>query len=152
MKRIVSRLIEKEFIEGNPKCLVPPCKNIAFQWKDGKYRNYCKDHSYYDMFGYTTWKGVRERIIERDKKCMKCGDDRKVTITKEWKLNWRGEEKEVEVYHNNFEVDHIEEVATGGDLWDEDNLQLLCKKCHRVKTSIFMKKPRASRYTKRLNI
>lgn len=33
-----------------------------------------------------------------------------------------------------FEVDHIKAICNGGDPWDEDNLQVLCKRCHKAKT------------------
>lgn len=33
------------------------------------------------------------------------------------------------------EVDHIVNVADGGDEWDWDNLQSACKHCHAVKTA-----------------
>lgn len=34
-----------------------------------------------------------------------------------------------------LEVDHIERVTDGGDLFDESNLQTLCKDCHAEKTA-----------------
>jgi len=33
------------------------------------------------------------------------------------------------------EVDHIIPISDGGDPWDYDNLQSLCKRCHVIKTS-----------------
>lgn len=33
-----------------------------------------------------------------------------------------------------FEVDHIKAVCNGGNIWDENNLQVLCTKCHKEKT------------------
>ena len=33
------------------------------------------------------------------------------------------------------EVDHIVPIADGGDPWDPENLQALCRRCHRAKTS-----------------
>ena len=32
-------------------------------------------------------------------------------------------------------VDHIKPINHGGPIWDVDNLQCLCKKCHAVKSS-----------------
>ena len=32
-------------------------------------------------------------------------------------------------------VDHITPIAQGGELWDIDNLQVLCKRCHGRKTA-----------------
>lgn len=34
-----------------------------------------------------------------------------------------------------LEVDHITAISNGGDMWDEENLQTLCKPCHREKTT-----------------
>ena len=31
-------------------------------------------------------------------------------------------------------VDHIHPISKGGDVWDRDNLQMLCHKCHNTKT------------------
>jgi 5-methylcytosine-specific restriction endonuclease McrA len=33
-----------------------------------------------------------------------------------------------------FEVDHVDEIADGGDQLDDQNLQALCPGCHRKKT------------------
>ena len=32
------------------------------------------------------------------------------------------------------EVDHVHEIEDGGEIWDIDNLQSLCKRCHLAKT------------------
>ena len=45
-----------------------------------------------------------------------------------------GEEKELPWAYNTFEVDHILAVVNGGDMWDENNLQVLCYSCHKEKT------------------
>ena len=42
-----------------------------------------------------------------------------------------------------FEVDHIVAVSLGGDMWDEDNLQVLCYTDHKEKTKKDMEKLRA---------
>lgn len=44
-----------------------------------------------------------------------------------------------EAFHG-FEVDHIIAVCNGGDLWDEKNLQVLCRECHKKKTKDDIKK------------
>ena len=33
------------------------------------------------------------------------------------------------------EADHIFEIVDGGDAWGIENLQTLCKKCHKAKTA-----------------
>jgi len=46
------------------------------------------------------------------------------------------EQRKLEVTKWGFgcEVDHIKAVALGGAMWDENNLQTLCKECHKLKT------------------
>ena len=46
------------------------------------------------------------------------------------------------------EVDHILAVALGGEMWDEKNLQVLCRKCHKIKTKEDMKKIKHYRKSK----
>jgi len=51
-------------------------------------------------------------------------------------------------YQKNYfsiEVDHKIAVCLGGDMWDENNLQALCYKCHKEKTKEDMKKLKESR-------
>jgi len=36
------------------------------------------------------------------------------------------------------EVDHIKEIALGGDPFDKSNLQALCSRCHKEKTARFL--------------
>lgn len=42
-------------------------------------------------------------------------------------------------------VDHVKELKDGGDPWDVDNLQTLCKECHSKKTGEEVKKRRKSK-------
>ena len=42
-------------------------------------------------------------------------------------------------------VDHVKELKDGGDPWDVDNLQTLCKECHAKKTGEEVKKRRKSK-------
>jgi len=44
-----------------------------------------------------------------------------------------------------FEVDHIKAVSLGGDMWDKNNLQILCSTDHKKKTAEDMKKLKAKR-------
>ena len=32
-------------------------------------------------------------------------------------------------------IDHIQPITSGGEVWDIDNLQVLCKRCHGRKTA-----------------
>ena len=42
-------------------------------------------------------------------------------------------------------VDHVKELKDGGDPWDPDNLQTLCKECHAKKTGEEVKKRKKSK-------
>lgn len=48
-------------------------------------------------------------------------------------------------YRINFDVDHIQAVSLGGDMWDKKNLQILCTRCHKKKTKTDMQKLKAKR-------
>jgi 5-methylcytosine-specific restriction endonuclease McrA len=37
--------------------------------------------------------------------------------------------------HHHYILDHIRPIAMGGDQWARDNLQVLCKKCNKIKTA-----------------
>lgn len=60
------------------------------------------------------WTRIRAEVLWENKKCQKCG-------------------------HNpSSEVDHIKEIAIGGDPFDKANLQALCHQCHKKKTIRFL--------------
>ena len=51
----------------------------------------------------------------------------------EHSMTW--EEKRVDLpYEKGFEVDHRTAIVNGGEMWDIDNLQVLCSDCHKEKT------------------
>ncbi|MXZ29814.1 MAG: HNH endonuclease [Acidimicrobiia bacterium] len=57
------------------------------------------------------WRELRASVLRSDyDRCRKCGSQ------------------------DELEVDHIVPIADGGDPWDSDNLQTLCRRCHRAKT------------------
>lgn len=59
------------------------------------------------------WRSLRRQALERDGgRCVKCGAPAK-------------------------EVDHIVEVAAGGEWFDLGNLQSLCQPCHHRKSARF---------------
>lgn len=61
------------------------------------------------------WARLRERIRRRDCICVMCAA-RGITTPGD-------------------DVDHIRPIKDGGAVWDEDNLQFLCKQCHKDKTA-----------------
>ena len=57
------------------------------------------------------WKRLRLKVFERDKyRCVRCGKA------------------------GRLECDHIKSMKWGGDPWDMENLQALCRGCHIAKT------------------
>lgn len=42
-------------------------------------------------------------------------------------------------------VDHVKELKDGGDPWDVENLETLCRACHQKKTGEEVKKRRKSK-------
>src|SRR3990167_1549346 len=56
-----------------------------------------------------------------------------------WELSKQFEKQYPDVFSHDyispsFEVDHIKAIMNGGDMWDINNLQTLCKDCHKQKT------------------
>lgn len=47
--------------------------------------------------------------------------------------------KEDYTWRSFFDVDHIVAITNGGDMWDKQNLQVLCIDCHKKKTKEDMK-------------
>ncbi len=140
MVRQVSRAIKKEYTkEGIPICLIPPCDKTPRQYQNKKYQNYCKDHNFLDLGEYNYWPELRLAVLRRDNHtCKKCGDNRR-NIEKIKTSPWGRQFKES---INNLEVDHIKEIAAGGDMWDKENLQTLCYSCHKKKTASFNSRKR----------
>lgn len=60
------------------------------------------------------WTRIRAEVLWENKVCKRCGIRR------------------------SSEVDHIKEVALGGDPFDKTNLQALCHQCHKEKTALFL--------------
>ena len=58
------------------------------------------------------WAKIRLQVLERDGyRCVKCGKA------------------------GRLEVDHVLPAFRGGDLYEENNLQALCRSCHIAKTA-----------------
>ena len=64
------------------------------------------------------WAGVRRWVLDRAGwRCCSCGRA------------------------GRLEVDHIEPLKSGGDPWEESNLQALCRACHIAKTAAENSRP-----------
>ncbi len=95
----------------------PKCKTTSNIEYDGKYR----DKKAKKVYDTSRWrKSTRPSVLVRDNyKCVKCG--------------MLGESKDLV-------VDHIKELRDGGDEHNKENLQTLCKRCHKIKTDVEKKK------------
>jgi len=132
-KRENSRWIsERRDPEGRLLCLVPPCEDLRQPYKTSdRTRNYCKNHSGSDMSPFTSWVGLRSKILKRDNYCcVKC--------------------KNKESYEHPLIADHIIAIALGGDEWDMDNIQTLCSKCNKIKTANDAKEIAKLRHSEKL--
>nr|DAG51093.1 MAG TPA: HNH endonuclease [Caudoviricetes sp.] len=71
--------------------------------------------SIHKQYNTSRWRKLRAKILSRDhnlcQMCLKVG-----------------------IYEVATEVDHIKPTALGGDMFDPNNLQSLCKSCHMAKT------------------
>lgn len=95
--------------KGVPICPVPNCYQVCDKFKNGKFRKYCDLHNGYSMLREIYWGYFKDRIFGSEG-CCKCKS------------------------RENLEVDHIKAIMNGGEMWDENNLQILCKECHNKKT------------------
>jgi len=158
--RQITRFIKSRTDEnGNLLCLIPTCNHLRAKFKNGNTKNYCDKHNFRDMSEFTNWASLRIKSLKRDNyTCVKCGDKReeievkikrrKVVnlqemlnlkaeniLNKDKEIKFKYEIKEYVEMRGNFVVDHIEPIALGGDEWDINNLQTLCLKCNKIKTS-----------------
>lgn len=101
--------IPEQYKENETKGLCRVCGDSIKK----PFRKYCSTKCSLDYQKcFETWTGTRNKIIARDKKCLKCGST------------------------NKLEVDHIKALVNGGDMWAEDNLRTLCHSCHLKKTRL----------------
>ena len=68
------------------------------------------------FYGSSRWRKLRKWMLSNEPLCRECKK--------------KGDRKEATV------LDHIHPVRLGGDVWDESNLQPLCKSCHNRKSSL----------------
>lgn len=105
------------------QCRVNGCSGITTDGNNG----YCPKHKNHGWAKYQTenpnriyqtarWKRVRGFVIRRDKGLC------------QHHLNGQ-------VFVAGTECDHIKPLSLGGDPYDPENIQLLCKECHKRKTA-----------------
>lgn len=142
------------------------CGKVRKEWVDKSLRyNTCSTKCTEVMnvnYRIFWWAEMRERIFERDKYiCKACNNENIKEVigeqtsfleerTKEWKQGHNGlyigyKEDYIKSRINQWlksqlDADHITPIALGGEEWDMNNIQTLCKQCHKNKTRKDIKK------------
>lgn len=97
----------------------PICGLERLLWPPGRHSSWktcCPNHNaeFWKGVKIFDWSSIRLEAFKRDDyTCRECG--------------FNGTSKELE-------GDHIKAIALGGDEFDLENVQTLCKKCHKCKT------------------
>jgi len=95
--------------------------------KIDKRKSYCSQECFskwYYSIGINSWSELRERVLKRDGKCIKCGLQIGANI------------------HTTFEVHHIKPISESGDEFDPENCMVLCYECHKEMHTVIGKKKR----------
>jgi len=108
-------LVRKNWAQDNRKCAwcsgsLPKGRRLYCSRKCGL--RFIEDPRYHNTM--LLWTRIRAEVLWETKLCQKC----KVKPSSE--------------------VDHIREIALGGDPFDKANLQALCRQCHKEKTVCFL--------------
>lgn len=102
--------IPENYIENDRLGLCRVCSKPKSRWNKGR-RKYCSNDCFWKYQEcFKTWTGIRSEILDRDKQCVKCSST------------------------SQLEVDHIKAIVNQGEMWDKNNLRVLCHKCHLEKT------------------
>ena len=66
-------------------------------------------------YHHTSWRKLRKDVLDFEPLCRKCKEKGLLVVA--------------------TVVDHIDPISNGGDAWDKENLQPLCKTCHNSKSA-----------------
>ena len=80
-----------------------------------KRKAWSRDTEIAKQYHTTRWRTARKYFLMENYECVKCREYGKYTPA--------------------TVVDHIKAVNDGGDFWDQDNWQPLCKHCHNSKSA-----------------
>lgn len=111
------------------------------------------------------WEDVRKKIFERDNyTCKMCGVTPKVfKDSKPYQDEHGGwhwdkieiDQTDLQFYRRakeNLDADHIKPIALEGEEWDFENIQTLCKACHKIKTRADIKQIAILRKQEKLKV
>ena len=80
------------------------------------------------------WSVLRWKIIKERRKCAHCGTFVPKKQVKKWSVDGLDKGDLTYLDADGWVGDHITPIALGGAEFDENNIQLLCPKCNKVKT------------------
>ncbi|MCK5023289.1 MAG: HNH endonuclease [Candidatus Aenigmarchaeota archaeon] len=123
----IRKIIPDEYHENERNGLCRVCGKTRDQWEKRRSVFCSEECSKKYQKCFYTWAELRAKILkERGANCEKCNKDCSADT-------------------HELELDHITALVNGGDMWDESNLQLLCNRCHRKKTTLDLRKARFSK-------
>lgn len=76
----------------------------------GQRKNWLKNEEDARIYNGSRWRKFRLQYIQRHPFCVRCNK-------------------------SGYYVDHIKPISEGGDIYNEMNLQTLCKRCNAIKTA-----------------
>lgn len=97
------------------RCTDPECRDLAtYQGRCERHRRraWANTSKRNQVLDPSTWQATARAHLTTEPTCRACGSDERL------------------------QVDHITELADGGEPYDESNLQTLCEDCHKSKTAI----------------
>jgi len=121
--------------DGRKRCL--NCDVVL----TGRRRRYCSDKCAYEFFANHDWSTLRLKVLKKSNlTCAMCGFHlEKVEGQYVWECV--APKSDSRIYYRyrdasaTFVVDHIVPIFAGGPEFDEANLQVLCLRCNKKKTS-----------------
>ena len=137
---IIVKSIAQKRIKNN-QC--PSCGNPHHKWRrrtDWRCCSVdCTEKYWKEMVLVNGWSDLREKTFKRDNyTCAKCGlrPTKIETIVKSYDPVVIKKIKTNNPDPSKLIGDHITPIALGGDEWDIDNVQTLCKECNKIKTKL----------------
>lgn len=123
----------KPKLNGDGQKLCLNCGEVLGKRK----RKYCSDKCSSEWFRKHYWSGMKDHILTvQNYVCQKCG----ATPPRHegGMLNWTNDHSSLDYF--DYVVDHKIPIALGGGEFDENNLQVLCGPCNKIKTKEDIKK------------